>query len=116
MGPDRKLTLWIASPILRGLNLEILERLSRISVEALKEARMVLGISQYEVAKRSGVSRTMIHHMEIGRRNPTLITTHAVARALDLDLAIIMAKAGDEVSAQTMAAAPGKPGAREERL
>ena len=47
---------------------------------------MGLGISQYELAKRSGISRTMIHHLENGKRNPTLITLHALADALELDL------------------------------
>jgi DNA-binding XRE family transcriptional regulator len=47
---------------------------------------MALGISQYEPAKRSGVSRTTIHHLENGKRNPTLITVHALAEALGLNL------------------------------
>jgi transcriptional regulator with XRE-family HTH domain len=55
-------------------------------VEQLKSARVNLGISQYELAKRSGISRTMIHHLENGKRNPTLITVHALANALNLDL------------------------------
>ena len=56
-------------------------------MEHLKTARTKLGILQYELAKRSGISRTMIHHLENGKRNPTLVTFHALAKALELELA-----------------------------
>jgi len=68
------------------LNLEISEQFSQICVEQLKTARVKQGISQYELAKRSGISRTMIHHLENGKRNPSLITIHALAAALDVNL------------------------------
>lgn len=61
----------------------------------LKVARVALGISQYELAKRSGISRTMIHNMESGKRNPTLITAHALAHALDVDFSKLVEKSQD---------------------
>ena len=60
-----------------------------------------VGISQYELAKRSGISRTMIHHLESGKRNPTLITVHALASALALDLPSLMANAQQVIQSST---------------
>lgn len=62
-------------------------------MEQLKAVREAKGLSQYELAKRSGISRTMIHHMENGKRNPTLITSYALASALGLNFSELAEKA-----------------------
>ena len=62
-------------------------------MEELKAVREAKGLSQYELAKRSGISRTMIHHMENGKRNPTLITSYAIASALGLEFSALAEKA-----------------------
>lgn len=62
------------------------EQFSRALVASLKEVREKRGISQSQLAKLSGVSRPMIHHLENGIRNPTVIVFHALATALKADL------------------------------
>ncbi len=68
------------------------EKFSRELVTALREAREKRGISQSRLAKLSGVSRPMIHHLENGIRNPTVIVLHALATALEMDLPKTVAK------------------------
>jgi transcriptional regulator with XRE-family HTH domain len=77
---------------LKKLNLAQSEQFSLAIAEELKTIRESSGISQYELAKRSGVSRTMIHHIENGRRNPTLIVTHALTIGLKADFSKIVKK------------------------
>jgi transcriptional regulator with XRE-family HTH domain len=72
------------------------EDVSRKVVEALKAARLAAGLSKYELAKRSGVSRTMIYHLENGGRNSSIITAHALAMALGRDLGEIVSSAVSE--------------------
>lgn len=52
-----------------------------------------MGISQNMLAKKAGLSRGAIQHIEKGIRNPTLIVCHAVASALDVSLADVLALA-----------------------
>jgi DNA-binding XRE family transcriptional regulator len=49
-----------------------------------------MGISQNVLAKKAGLSRAAIQHIEKGIRNPTLIICHAVASALDVSLADVL--------------------------
>jgi transcriptional regulator with XRE-family HTH domain len=63
------------------------EQFSRALVASLKEVREKCGISQSQLARLSGVSRPMINHLESGIRNPTVIVVHALASALQVDLA-----------------------------
>jgi len=49
-----------------------------------------MGISQNVLAKKAGLSRAAIQHIEKGIRNPTLIVCHAVASALDVSLADVL--------------------------
>ena len=67
------------------MNVERAERLSREFVVELRKARLAAGISVYRLSKNSGVSKSMIHNMEIGERNPTMITAFAIASALGGD-------------------------------
>jgi transcriptional regulator with XRE-family HTH domain len=69
------------------LSIENSEAFSQAVVRALKDARIEQGVSQNELAKRSGVSRPMINHLESGKRNPTLIVVHGLATALGLSVA-----------------------------
>jgi transcriptional regulator with XRE-family HTH domain len=68
------------------------EQFSRALVAFLKEVREKRGISQSQLARLSGVSRPMINHLESGIRNPTIIVFHALATALEIDLAKLMAR------------------------
>lgn len=57
----------------------------------LYQRRKELGISQVEVSRRSGVSRTMINMIENGRTtNPTIGTLLRIADALNAELALVI--------------------------
>ena len=55
--------------------------------EAIKKARSVLGISQEELAKRSGLHRTYVSDIERGARNPTVGSIQKIAQALQVPVA-----------------------------
>jgi len=48
----------------------------------LREVRLKRGKSQGDVAKVLGVHRSYISGLERGKRNPSLLTVHKVAKAL----------------------------------
>jgi transcriptional regulator with XRE-family HTH domain len=56
----------------------------------LKKVRLEKGISQLTLAKRAGISRGAVTHIESGIRNPTLIVCHALAKALDIKLSNLL--------------------------
>jgi transcriptional regulator with XRE-family HTH domain len=51
----------------------------------LKRRRLAAGLSQEELAARSGLDRTYISGLERFRRNPTVIVLYELASALGLD-------------------------------
>lgn len=62
----------------------------RLGYELFKRRRD-LGITQTELAKRSGISRTMINMIENGRTtNPTIGTLNKIATALNAELALVI--------------------------
>lgn len=54
--------------------------------QRIKQLRRQRGLSQEELAFRSGVHRTYLGGIERGERNPSLRNIAAVARALDISL------------------------------
>lgn len=50
----------------------------------LREARERLGLTQEEVARRSGVHVTEISRMEAGKRDPKISTLRRLANALEV--------------------------------
>ena len=50
----------------------------------LREVRLKKKLSQGDIAKILGVHRSYISGLERGRRNPSLLTVHKVAKALDV--------------------------------
>ena len=52
----------------------------------LREARLKKDLSQGDVAKILGVHRSYISGLERGRRNPSLLTVHKVAKALGVSV------------------------------
>ncbi|HEX5762019.1 MAG TPA: helix-turn-helix transcriptional regulator [Solirubrobacterales bacterium] len=50
----------------------------------LREARERLGLTQEEVAQRSGVHVTEISRMEAGKRDPKISTLRRLAEALEV--------------------------------
>jgi transcriptional regulator with XRE-family HTH domain len=52
----------------------------------IREARLLQGLTQTNLASRSGVSLPTIQNVETGRANPTLTTLNALLEALGLEL------------------------------
>jgi transcriptional regulator with XRE-family HTH domain len=50
----------------------------------LREARERLGLTQEEVAQRSGVHATEISRMEAGKRDPKISTLRRLAKAVEV--------------------------------
>jgi transcriptional regulator with XRE-family HTH domain len=55
--------------------------------EAIRHQRSALGISQEELAKRSGLHRTYVSDIERGARNPTVGSIQKIAQALQVPVA-----------------------------
>jgi len=53
---------------------------------ALREQRERLGLSQNEVARRAGLSHTMVMRVEKQERMPTIDTLLRICAALDIEL------------------------------
>ncbi len=62
---------------------------------AIRKQRSELQISQEELADRAGLHRTYISDVERGARNPSLESIEKLARALDLSVSKLFARAGD---------------------
>lgn len=54
--------------------------------ERIKELRQGLGISQEELAFRSGVHRTYIASLEVGKRNVSIVTLEKIVNALNVSM------------------------------
>ncbi len=52
----------------------------------IKELRNILGISQEELGFRSGVHRTYIASLEVGKRNISVATLEKIVNALNVSL------------------------------
>jgi transcriptional regulator with XRE-family HTH domain len=50
----------------------------------LRHRRVSAGLSQEDLAERTGLSQTWISRMEIGQANPTMETLETVAEALSI--------------------------------
>jgi len=65
-----------------------IERDRTIFLSLLMMARLEQGISQAELAKRSGVEQATIARIERGRTNPSLTTLLKLTRALQCSLVV----------------------------
>jgi len=54
--------------------------------QRIKELRHNLGISQEELGLRSGVHRTYIASLEVGKRNISIVTLEKIVIALEIPL------------------------------
>lgn len=52
----------------------------------IKELRNAMGISQEELGFRSGVHRTYIASLEVGKRNISIVTLEKIVKALEVSL------------------------------
>jgi transcriptional regulator with XRE-family HTH domain len=53
--------------------------------ERLRSVREAAGLSQYALAKRSGLSKQAVSNLELGNREPTWTTVQVLALALGVD-------------------------------
>jgi transcriptional regulator with XRE-family HTH domain len=58
--------------------------------EQVRRLRTAAGLTQYELANRTGSTQPAVAHLEAGRRTPTLATLEKVARALGHDLVVVL--------------------------
>lgn len=52
----------------------------------IKELRNLLDISQEELGFRSGVHRTYIASLEVGKRNVSIVTLEKIVKALEVSM------------------------------
>ena len=58
----------------------------RVNPHPLEVARFLRGLTQAQLAERSGVSRETLNLIETGRQSPRLVTMQAIAGALGLEV------------------------------
>lgn len=58
--------------------------------EQIRRLRIAGGLTQHELACRTGSTQPAVAHLEAGRRIPTLATLEKVARALGHDLVVVL--------------------------
>lgn len=56
----------------------------------LRQLRLDKRLSQEEVALEAGLDLTTINEIEMGSRNPSLVTIAKIARALNKDLSVLL--------------------------
>jgi alanine racemase len=64
-------------------------RIQKDLVSSLKNARLDFGLTQQQLAKKTGIPRTTISKIEAGFRNTTLNTMLDLAKAVNLDLRLV---------------------------
>jgi len=62
------------------------EDVRRLVGRNVKRLRTAAGISQAKLAERMGVDRAYVSGLELGQRNPTVITLWHIAKALGVKL------------------------------
>lgn len=73
------------------------KNLVTIVAHNIKQERNKLGISQEELAERSGLHRTYIGGVERGERNITLESLEKIALALNVPCVFLVTKQGGNV-------------------
>lgn len=59
----------------------------------MKDIRRQRGLSQRELARRTGMHRTYLRDLERGTRNPSLSIVYLLAEALEVPISDLMARA-----------------------
>ena len=60
------------------------EDVRRLVGQNVRRLRLASGISQAALAVRMGIDRAYVSSLELGQRNPTIVTLWHVSRALDV--------------------------------
>jgi len=62
----------------------------RLVGENVRQIRLSAGLSQEELAERMGVDRAYVSGLELGQRNPTIVTLWHTAEALKVPIAKLL--------------------------
>jgi transcriptional regulator with XRE-family HTH domain len=62
------------------------EDVRRMVGHNVRRLRIAAGLSQAELAERMGVDRAYVSGLELGQRNPTIVTLWHIAKALGVRL------------------------------
>ncbi len=62
------------------------EDVRRMVGQNVKRLRIAAGLSQAELAERMGVDRAYVSGLELGQRNPTIVTLWHISEALGVRL------------------------------
>ena len=62
------------------------EDVRRMVGRNVKRLRIAAGLSQAQLAERMGVDRAYVSGLELGQRNPTVVTLWHIAKALGVKL------------------------------
>ncbi len=81
--------------------------LARYFGATVRQHRLLLRLSQDELAARAGLDRTYVSGVERGRRNPTLEVLQRIADALGVNLDVLFASAR-EIAEDKAKHRPGK--------
>jgi transcriptional regulator with XRE-family HTH domain len=58
--------------------------------EKIKCERLKKSLKQYELAEKAGISNTYLSDIEVGRTFPSLKTLDKLAKALEIDIKILL--------------------------
>ena len=58
----------------------------------VKRLRIAAGLSQAELAERMGVDRAYVSGLELGQRNPTIVTLWHIAKALGVKIRLFFSE------------------------
>jgi transcriptional regulator with XRE-family HTH domain len=64
----------------------------------VRRYRLAAGLSQQEVANRMGVDRAYVSGLELGQRNPTVVTLWHAAQALEIEVHLLLKKTDRQAS------------------
>lgn len=69
----------------------------------IKQLRGVCGLTQEEVAERSGIFRTYLSRIEAGQANPTLTMLYQLAAAFPVEVTELLTVTDDPIPQRVMA-------------
>ena len=82
---------------IESLNKRDAQNISDKIVAILKEERIKKGISQYKLAKDTGMSKSSILYIENGKQHPTLYTIILISKYLDVEIGRIISSIENKV-------------------
>ena len=62
------------------------------TVRLFKELRLEKGLSHDALAKKAGITRSAISHIESGKRNPSLLVALNISHALGVEMSDLLKK------------------------